>query len=258
MSTDAAQPSAPALDPASAWGRFVLAWGDDEVLLAHQLGTLLTGQSEVEEVIAVGSLCQDELAHGMSLWDLVETETRRRDALFYARPISEFLNCSLVAAPAPDWGAVVVRQYIYELADAVRVEQVLSMSGVPEAVVDVAQGMASEERLHRAHWGHWCQVLTRTPTGRERLRIAAESVWRDADDVLELPPGAEGLDWPVAELREAYTRQVTTLLQPLQGAQAAHVAVASRPRTERQSPELVAALERSRSVYAEDPDATWG
>lgn len=234
----------------------MIGWADDEMILAHLLGSMLTGYTEVEELIAIGSLAQDDLAHASLLYELLEPDMRERDRLFYEREPAAFRNCGLVGHVSEDWAVVVVRHHLYEAAERLRLERVASMPEAPKPLVELAEGMYAEERLHRAHWEHWCEVIAGAAGGSERLAAAVEELWPATADVFVAP---EGLAWPDDALHSEWRAAVEQSLRPLGVELPASASAASDAgRRGRHQPPLLESLRQSRTVYQQDPEAIWG
>jgi phenylacetate-CoA oxygenase PaaI subunit len=245
------------LSPDSPWGQFVLGWADDEMLLAHQLGHLLSRYTEVEELIAIGSLAQDDLAHAVLLYGLLEPDPRERDRLFFERDLGEFRCSALIGHEVDGWEQVVARQYLYKSAEALRLREAADRA--PTALQAAAHGMAAEEHLHRAHWEHWCEVLAASPEGAERLRRAVGVLWATTGDLFAPHQEATDLDWPAEGLFGEWRDGVAGFLGTL-GLEAPAEAptVPPNPRAGVTDPALAADLERSRRVYEQDANGVWG
>jgi ring-1,2-phenylacetyl-CoA epoxidase subunit PaaC len=240
------------------WEAFALAWADDEILLAHIIGELLAGWSEVEDLIALGSIAQDDLAHATLVYSLVEPDPRERDRLFFERAPKDFRNSRLASLISDEWGVVIARQYLYELADRLRIEALLA-SEAPKPLLDIAAGIGPEEAAHRAHWEQWCETLARTDAGRERLEQGLAEVWPLAGDLLALPADCAELDWPREELEQQWAGEARAYFGGL-GIAAPEEApeAVPRPRSGKQPKAMLKALERSRRVYNVDTNAVWG
>jgi ring-1,2-phenylacetyl-CoA epoxidase subunit PaaC len=83
--------------------------------------------------------------------------------------------------PRTDWAFTVVRRFLYETADALRLE-VLTGSSDP-AIAGLAGKMRREETYHLLHWGAWMRRLAENPATRPRVEAALERLWPDAEAV---------------------------------------------------------------------------
>lgn len=247
---------APALAADSPWGRFALAWGDDELLLAHQLGHMLSRYTEFEELIAIGSLSQDDLAHAQLLHALVEPDARERDRLFFERDPGDFRACAIVSRHLENWDLVIARQYLYKAADELRLREAAERAPAPLRAAAV--GMAAEEQLHRAHWQHWCEVLAASGQGNARLRGALAELWPHTGDLFSLPDAASDLDWPAAELTQEWRASVTGFLGGLGVQLPDDIPAPAAERSGVTDPAMLSDLKRSRRVYEREPTGVWG
>jgi phenylacetate-CoA oxygenase PaaI subunit len=242
-----------ALDAASPWRDFVLAWADDEIMTAYLLGEVLSRYAEIEEMIALGSIAQDDLAHGTMLYSLLVPDARERDRLFFERPTSDFRNAVLAEHDTEDWAAVVLRQHLYEAAERLRLQTVAGLDVRP--LSQVAQAMLTEEDLHQAHWEHWCEVLAETPAGREHLQRAVNELMPLSADLFSVS-APDGVEWDRDGLRAAWQAEVSGFVADL-GLTMPEQPPASAAR----GAHTVAFADmhgRWRRVYEQDPTATWG
>ncbi len=101
----------------------LLALADDEFVIGF-IDSEWTGIAPMlEEDIATSSISQDELGHATALYGLLaELTGRDPDAIAYDRAPEEFRHCRLLDHPRGDWAFTIARRYLYETADAVRLE----------------------------------------------------------------------------------------------------------------------------------------
>ena len=82
-----------------------------------------------------------------------------------------------------EWARTIARHYLYEVADAVRIDA-LGGSDDPE-VAGLAAKIAREEAYHLMHAEMWVDRLLASEEGAERLREAVEELWPYALGVLD-------------------------------------------------------------------------
>ena len=77
----------------------------------------------LEEDVAMSSLAQDELGHAAALYGLLaELTGEDPDALAYDRQPEAYRHCRLLDHGRGDWAMTIARRYLYDTADAVRLE----------------------------------------------------------------------------------------------------------------------------------------
>jgi ring-1,2-phenylacetyl-CoA epoxidase subunit PaaC len=81
-----------------------------------------------------------------------------------------------------DWAFTVARRYLYEHADATRLESLVRSTYAP--VAELAAKMRREETYHLLHFDIWLQRLAEAGgEARERLVTSLERLWPDAQAV---------------------------------------------------------------------------
>ena len=120
--------SAPAdLVPATrnALALLLLSMADDELVLGFS-DSEWTGIAPIlEEDVAMSSLAQDELGHAQALYRLlaeISDDGRDADAIAYDRPAEGYYHARLLDHPRGDWATTIARRYLYDTADAIRLE----------------------------------------------------------------------------------------------------------------------------------------
>ncbi len=146
----------------------LLAMADDEFVIGFS-DSEWTGIAPIlEEDVAMSSLAQDELGHARALYELlaeVVADGRDADAIAYDRPPTGYYHARLLDHPRGDWAQTIARRYLYDTADAVRLEALAESSFAPAGRPrrqDPARGaLPPDARLD----------LART-AGRSRRRVA--------------------------------------------------------------------------------------
>jgi ring-1,2-phenylacetyl-CoA epoxidase subunit PaaC len=158
----------------------LLAMADDEFVLGFW-DSEWTGIAPIlEEDVAFASLAQDEIGHAQALYQLLaELEGGDPDELAFGRRPEEYRHARLLDHPRTDWAFSVARRFLYDTADAARLDALVASAHAPLAAV-VAK-MRREETYHLLHMHAW---LERLATGgqepRARLVAAMERLWPDA------------------------------------------------------------------------------
>ena len=174
----------------------LLALADDELILGHRHSEWTGWAPHIEEDLAFSSIAQDEMAHARLLYGLardaglVEGE---EDAVALGRRPEEYRNAVLCERPNGDWGYSVARHFLYDTADAVRLEALAGSSWTELA--DLVQVVRIEERYHVDHAQAWFDRLARgsSLTARERFAEGLASAVGEALALFEPIPGEDRL-----------------------------------------------------------------
>jgi ring-1,2-phenylacetyl-CoA epoxidase subunit PaaC len=147
----------------------------------------------LEEDIAMSSLSQDELGHAAALYALLaELTGGDADRLAYDREPADYRHARLLDHGRGDWALTMARRYLYETADAVRLEALVGGRWSPLA--DLVGKIVREERYHLMHVEAW---LDRLATGGDdtygRLSAALDELGPDAGTVFTPLPDEPAL-----------------------------------------------------------------
>jgi len=262
----------------AALARYLLAMADDELVIGYR-DTEWTGAAPMlEEDLAFSSIGIDEIGHARLFYALLH-ELTGQNIDYRARRPQEFLHARLLelaAAPRYEpsgehrpnrgWAFAIVRQYLYDRFDALRLESVASSAWQPLAeAVDKVQ---REEKYHLLHTSTWIARLAERAATRGRLSAALAECCTGVAGLFEPVVGeallvAEGLLGASGEtLRSRWSDQVGAELArhgiavPADGlAPLARSALGGR-RGEH-GPEWLQQWDDMTSVYRLDPAATW-
>ena len=164
----------------------LLAMADDEFVIGFSDSEWTGIAPMLEEDVAMSSLAQDELGHAQALYRLladVVDDGRDADAIAYDRPVEGYYHARLLDHPRGDWAASIARRYLYDTADAVRLEALADSSFAP--LRDLVDKIRREERYHEMHMTAWLDRLASARgEPRERLLAALERLAPDAATVL--------------------------------------------------------------------------
>ncbi len=179
----------------NALGLLLLSMADDEFVIGFS-DSEWTGIGPIlEEDVAISSIAQDELGHAQALYTLLAelvADGRDADAFAYDRPPEGYLHARLLDHPRGDWAATIVRRYLYDTADAARLEALVDSSHQPLA--ELVAKIRREERYHLMHVETWLERLARAPgEPRDRLLAALAAMGPDAGTVLAPLPGEPAL-----------------------------------------------------------------
>ena len=148
----------------------LLELADDELILGWRNSEWTGIAPFLEEDVAFSSIAQNEIGHARALYELAARDLGTdADALAFDRAPEEYRCAPLVELRRLEWARTIARHFLYETADAIRLEA-LKASDDPE-VAGLAAKMDREEAYHRMHAELWVQRLlaaTRAASGSGR------------------------------------------------------------------------------------------
>ncbi|MDH4335576.1 MAG: phenylacetate-CoA oxygenase subunit PaaC [Chloroflexota bacterium] len=181
------------LDAAATAGlaELLLAMADDEFVLGFW-DSEWTGIAPIlEEDVAMSSVSQDEIGHAKAFYELLASLSGEdADQIAFGRAPGAYRHAALMNHPRTDWAFSIARRYLYETADAVRLESLAGSSYEPLA--NLVTKMRREETYHLLHFDLWLRRLTEGgPESRDRLIAALHDLWADAQTIFAPLAGEE-------------------------------------------------------------------
>jgi ring-1,2-phenylacetyl-CoA epoxidase subunit PaaC len=162
----------------------LLALADDELILGWRNSEWTGIAPLLEEDVAFSSIAQNEIGHARALYELVARELGTdADAVAFDRSLDEYRSAPLVELRRLEWARTIARHWLYETADAIRLEALLR-SDDPE-VAGIAAKIDREEVYHRIHAEMWVDRLLASNDARARLDEALGELWTYALGVLD-------------------------------------------------------------------------
>jgi ring-1,2-phenylacetyl-CoA epoxidase subunit PaaC len=162
----------------------LLSFADDELILGWRNSEWTGIAPSLEEDVAFSSIAQNEIGHARALYELAARELGTdADALAFDRALDEYRSAPLVELRRLEWARTIARHWLYETADAIRLEA-LRAADDPE-LAGIAAKMDREEVYHRIHAEMWVDRLLGSDEGRTRLDEALEELWPYALGVLD-------------------------------------------------------------------------
>ncbi|MCP9485611.1 MAG: phenylacetate-CoA oxygenase subunit PaaC [Gaiellaceae bacterium MAG52_C11] len=158
----------------------LLELADDELILGWRDSEWTGIAPFLEEDVAFSSIAQNEIGHARALYELAARDLGTdADVLAFDRRPEEYCCAPLVQAGlVGDWAGTIARHFLYEAADAVRIE---ALKASPDAeLAGIAAKIDREETYHRLHAEMWELRLRDEP----RFRAAFEVRWPLALGVL--------------------------------------------------------------------------
>jgi ring-1,2-phenylacetyl-CoA epoxidase subunit PaaC len=200
----------------------LLAWGDDEFILGHRDSEWCGHAPILEEDIAFANIALDELGHAQTWYLLLarlaeEDVNRFPDHLVYRRPAAEFRNVQLVELPKGDWAFSMLRQYLFDQMETIRLEQL--RNSLYPALAEAAGKLGKEEIYHRRHTRAWVQRLSSgTQESHRRSQAALETLWPAALQLFnplkgEIQLAEAGIIPPSHQLKSAWLEETQRFLK---------------------------------------------
>src|SRR5438445_8669541 len=173
MSENAADLSGPTRD---ALAKLLLGIADDEFVIGFWDSEWTGIAPMLEEDVATSSISQDEIGHARALYEmLAELTGQDADEIAFGRTPDAYRHAALMNHARTDWAFTIARRYLYETADAVRLEALARSSYEPLA--QLTAKMRREERYHLMHLDSWLRRLAPYPEGEARRRSALDEAW---------------------------------------------------------------------------------
>jgi ring-1,2-phenylacetyl-CoA epoxidase subunit PaaC len=171
----------------------LLSLADDELVMGHRLSEWTGWVPYVEEDLAMSSIAQDEIGHARVLYELASTiDGRDADALALGRDAADYRNAVICERPNRDYAFTAARHYLYDTADAVRLEA-LTDSTFKE-MAEALRVFRLEERYHLDHARAWFERLATGPVeARQRYADAISEALPEAMAMFEPLPGEDAL-----------------------------------------------------------------
>jgi ring-1,2-phenylacetyl-CoA epoxidase subunit PaaC len=159
----------------------LLELADDELIVGWRNSEWTGIAPFLEEDVAFSSIAQNEIGHARALYELAAAEGgTTADELAFDRSPGDYRCAPLVTLRfVPDWASTIARHFLYETADAVRIEALRSADD--DALAGIAAKIDREEVYHRIHAQMWIERVGDEPTVQTALR----DLWPLALGVLE-------------------------------------------------------------------------
>jgi ring-1,2-phenylacetyl-CoA epoxidase subunit PaaC len=175
--------------------QLLLEIADDELILGWRDSEWTGIAPFLEEDVAFSSIAQNEIGHARALYELAARALdTTADELAFDREPAEYRCARLVELRLPSWEHTIARHYLYEEADAARLERLKASDD--EELAGLAAKIDREEVYHRLHAQMWFDRLVQEP----RFTAALEVLRPVAAGILE----REERDGPSPELAELW------------------------------------------------------
>ncbi|MFB6073047.1 MAG: 1,2-phenylacetyl-CoA epoxidase subunit PaaC [Halobacterium sp.] len=151
---------------------------DDEYVLAERYTEWQIFAPTPEADLALANIAQDEFGHARLWYDLLQDEFGYEEAdLLWERDPGTFRHATLVelATPEGDWADTVVRGYLYDVAERLRLDALEDSSYDP--IADRVAKVQGEEEYHREHAQSWLERLAGGGESHERVQSAVDRLF---------------------------------------------------------------------------------
>ena len=179
----------PELEPAEAELRQL---ADDEFVLAERYTEWQIFAPTVESDLALANIAQDEFGHARLWYDLLQGEFgyEERDLLWERDP-ADFVHSPLVELETPegDWADTVVRSYLYDAAERLRLDALADSSH--DAIAERVPKVLEEEAYHREHAQSWLDRMTGSGESHDRVQDALDRLFPYALTLFEAGPNED-------------------------------------------------------------------
>ena len=197
------------------------ALADDELVLGHRHSEWTGYAPHIEEDVAFSSIAQDEIGHAAAYYSLIAAMTDDdENHLGLGRDASEYRNAVLCERPNGEWAYTLARHWLYDHADALRLEVLEDSSH--EGLAALARKIRREERYHVIHADTWIKRIAHGPAeGRAKLVDAITRAWPEAKGLFEPFDHEEEavykgwLPIPSKELEERWAKKTLEALDDL-------------------------------------------
>ncbi len=159
----------------------LLAMADDELILGHRDSEWCGHAPILEEDIAFANIALDEIGHAIIWYNLLaDMEGEEQEAyanyLVYHREVDAFRCAQIVEHPKDDWAFSMLRQYLFDLMEKLRLEALMASKYQPLA--EAAAKIRPEEIYHLRHTSAWVRRLgLGTDESNHRMQAALDQLW---------------------------------------------------------------------------------
>jgi ring-1,2-phenylacetyl-CoA epoxidase subunit PaaC len=147
---------------------------DDELVIGERYQDWIVKAPTLESDLSLANVTQDEFGHARLWYTVLKDLGYEESDLIYERDPNDFANATLVelAFADGDWADVVVRGFLYDQAEAVRLRTMTDSTYAPLA--DRVPKVLREEEYHRDYSQNWLVQLTSEEQGRSRVQAAVD------------------------------------------------------------------------------------
>lgn len=168
----------------SALANLLFQLADDDLVLGHRDSEWLGVAPDIEGDVAFSSIAQDEVGHASLFYRLLEElGAGQADGLAFYREAQDRKCALLVERENRDWAYSLVRHYVYDVFEDIRLRAILNSSYLPLA--HAAAKIVREEYYHLLHGETMLKYLAKGgQVAHERVQAGVDEVWKDLQSLL--------------------------------------------------------------------------
>lgn len=177
-------------DLKTALSNYLVGIADDELILGHRNSEWCGHAPILEEDIAFANIALDEIGHASVWYKLAaslieEDEETYPDQMVFRRNPEDFRNIQLVELPRGDWAFSMLRQYLFDSMEIIRLAAM--RKSVYKPLAEAAAKIRQEEVYHRRHTSFWIKRLGMgTEESHGRSQNALDELWPFALQMFQL------------------------------------------------------------------------
>lgn len=235
---------------------------DDELMIGHR-NSQWTGHAPIlEEDIAFSSMAQDEIGHSQVYYQLLcDLGEADPDTLAFGRKPREYRCAALVALPKDDWAFTIVRQFLYDASEQVRLTALAGCSYTPLA--HLATKLRGEEKYHMMHGRMWMLRLGKpNDESHQKMQAALDKAYPYALGLFEPTEYCQPLTQAgICPSEDELKSQWESAVAPVLADAGLKIPDSCTPvyggRVGKHPPELTQLIDGLQLVYNIDPTANW-
>jgi len=158
--------------------KFLIALGDDSVVLSHRLSEWCSNGPYLEEDIALSNIALDYIGRARMFYQYaaeLEGDNRTEDDIAFLRNEREYTNLLIHELPINDFAFTMVRQYFLDVYYCQYLLQLCESSD--ERIAAIAAKAVKESRYHLKRSKPWIKQLAEgTDESRERVQLALDEL----------------------------------------------------------------------------------
>lgn len=201
--------------------KYLIALADDELICGHRLSEWTGHAPILEEDIAFANLALDEIGHARLWLELSavqgeEDVEKAPDKQVFFRKAEQFRNLQMLELPNRDWAFSMLRQYLFDSLESVRLGNLKNSS--ENTLAEIANKIAIEETYHLRHSQAWMKRLALgTEESAMRSQRALDALWPYTKQLgVEIEGEAElvgeGITFSSADIENQWREQVEPFL----------------------------------------------
>lgn len=199
--------------------RYVLALGDDAMVLGQGLSDWCSRGPYLEEDLALANVALDYLGRARMFYDYaaqLEGKGRNEDDLAFFRDSGEYRNYLLHELPHGDFAYTMARQLMVDVYSVEYLTALIKSSD--ETLSAIAQRTLKESQYHLRRSRTWVVRLgDGTEESHRRIQTAFDELWGYTHELFEPDEGektlaAEGVAVDCSTIKDAWNRTVNEVL----------------------------------------------